>query len=64
MLVRMSERLDSLDRKVEMTHQVVGAMSLRLTDVQQDVVRLDGRLDSFARQLKDLRRRSGQRGQR
>lgn len=64
MLVRMSERLDSLDRKVEMTHQVVGAMSLRLTDVHQDIVRLDGRLDAFARQLKDLRRRSGQRGQR
>ncbi len=63
-LVRMSERLDSLDRKVEVTHQVIGAMSLRLTDVQQEVVRLDGRLDCFARQLKDLRRRSGQRGQR
>ncbi|MEU3575572.1 hypothetical protein AB0H24_03960 [Streptomyces globisporus] len=63
-LVRMSERLDSLDRKVEMTHQVVGAMSLRLTDVQQDVVRLDGRMDTFAGQLKDLRRRNGQRGQR
>ncbi|WP_097981876.1 hypothetical protein [Streptomyces sp. f150] len=63
-LVRMSERLDSLDRKVEMTHQVVGAMSLRLTDVQQDVGRLDGRMDAFAGQLKDLRRRDGQRGQR
>ncbi|MGW8982450.1 hypothetical protein ACWGQ9_07335 [Streptomyces parvus] len=63
-LVRMSERLDSLDRKVEMTHQVVGAMSLRLTDVQQDVGRLDGRMDAFAGQLKDLRRRNGQRGQR
>lgn len=63
-LVRMSERLDSPDRKVEMTHQVIGAMSLRLTVVQQDVVRLDGRLDCFARQLKDLRRRRGQRGQR
>ncbi|MFF8986929.1 hypothetical protein ACF08E_26625 [Streptomyces globisporus] len=50
-LVRMSERLDSLDRKVEMTHQVVGAMSLRLTDVQQDVGRLDGRMDAFAGQL-------------
>ncbi|MEU2797818.1 MULTISPECIES: hypothetical protein [unclassified Streptomyces] len=63
-LVRMSERLDGLDRKAEMTHQVVGAMSLRLTDVQQDVVRLDGRLDAFAGQLKDLRRRDGRRGQR
>ncbi|MFJ3969827.1 hypothetical protein ACIPYR_16975 [Streptomyces parvus] len=63
-LVRMSERLDSLDRKVEMTHQVVGAMSLRLTDVQQDVGRLDGRMDAFGGQLKDLRRRNGQRGQR
>ncbi|MFE2976437.1 hypothetical protein [Streptomyces sp. NPDC059258] len=58
-LVRMSERLDSLDRKVEMTHQVVVAMSLRLTDVQQDVGRLDGRMDAFAGQLKDLRRRNG-----
>ncbi|MDJ1643509.1 hypothetical protein [Streptomyces pakalii] len=63
-LVRMSERLDSLDRKVEMTHQVIGAMSLRLTDVQQNVGRLDGRMDAFAGQLKDLRRRDGQRGQR
>lgn len=63
-LMRMSERLDSLDRKVEMTHQVVGAMSLRLTDVQQDVVRMDGRMDAFAGQLKDLRRRNGPRGQR
>lgn len=62
-LARMSERLDSLDRKVELTYQVVGAMSVRLADVQQDVVRLDGRLDGFARQMKDLRRRGERRGQ-
>ncbi|PCG83512.1 hypothetical protein CIB93_24230 [Streptomyces sp. WZ.A104] len=60
-LGRMSERLEGLERKVEVTHQVIGAMSLRLTDVQQDVVRLDARLDCFGRQLKDLRRRSGRR---
>ncbi|MEV7058165.1 hypothetical protein AB0N60_31010 [Streptomyces microflavus] len=64
-LCRMSERLDSLDRKVEVTQQLVGAMSVRLSDLSQDVVRMDARFDArmeaFAHQLKDLRRRSGRR---
>ncbi|XQE87369.1 hypothetical protein ACN24M_20205 [Streptomyces microflavus] len=64
-LCRMSERLDSLDRKVEVTQQLVGAMSVRLSDLSQDVVRMDARFDArmeaFAHQLKDLRRRSGHR---
>ncbi|ARF77222.1 hypothetical protein B7C62_17615 [Kitasatospora albolonga] len=64
-LCRMSERLDSLDRKVEATQQVVGAMSVRLSDLSQDVVRMDARFDAcmevFAQQLKDLRRRGGRR---
>ncbi|MEW1615235.1 MULTISPECIES: hypothetical protein [unclassified Streptomyces] len=64
-LCRMSERLDSLDRKVEATQQVVGAMSVRLSDLSQDVVRMDARFDArmeaFAHQLKDLRRRTGRR---
>lgn len=57
-LSRMSHRLDVLDRKLDVTHQVVGAISLRLTDVSQDIVRLDARMDDFARHLKDLSRRS------
>ncbi|MFF3995008.1 hypothetical protein ACFYX8_17115 [Streptomyces cyaneofuscatus] len=64
-LCRMSERLDSLDRKVEVTQQLVGAMSVRLSDLSQDVVRMDARLDArleaLAHQLKDLRRRTGRR---
>ncbi|MGA6170164.1 hypothetical protein ACPEIF_07950 [Streptomyces sp. NPDC012600] len=64
-LCRMSERLDSLDRKVEATQQVVGAMSVRLSDLSQDVVRMDARFDArmevFAQQLKDLLRRGGRR---
>ncbi|MEV0887057.1 hypothetical protein AB0J03_24910 [Streptomyces microflavus] len=64
-LCRMSERLDSLDRKVEVTQQLVGAMSVRLSELSQDVVRMDARFDvrteAFAHQLKDLRRRGGRR---
>ncbi|GHA97782.1 MULTISPECIES: hypothetical protein [Streptomyces] len=55
-LSRMSHRLDVLDRKLDITHHVVGAISLRLTDVSQDIVRLDARMDDVARQLKDLSR--------
>ncbi|MEU8677351.1 hypothetical protein [Streptomyces sp. NPDC048560] len=55
-LGRMSERLDSLDRKLDVTYEVVGAMSVKLSDVSQDVVRIDARMDGLAQQLKDLRR--------
>ncbi|MFB4423172.1 hypothetical protein C5F59_019060 [Streptomyces sp. QL37] len=59
-LGRMSQRLDSLDRKLDVTHQVVGAISIRLTDVSHDVIRLDARMDDLAHRLRDLgRRRSG-----
>ncbi|MEU9058229.1 hypothetical protein AB0D13_04820 [Streptomyces sp. NPDC048430] len=57
-LGRMSQRLDSLDRKLDATHQVVGAISLRLTDVSQDVIRLDARMDELAHRLRDLGRRT------
>lgn len=57
-LSRMSHRLDSLDRRLEATHQVVGAMSVRLGGVSEDVVRLDGRMDALARNLKELNRRN------
>ncbi|MER7137414.1 hypothetical protein ABT358_12720 [Streptomyces sp. NPDC000341] len=57
-LGRMSQRLDSLDRKLDVTHQVVGAISLRLTDVSQDVVRLDTRMDDLSRRLRDPGRRT------
>ncbi|MFE9722042.1 hypothetical protein ACFYQ5_00135 [Streptomyces sp. NPDC005794] len=59
-LGRMSQRLDSLDRKLDVTHQAVGAISIRLTDVSHDVIRLDARMDELAHRLRDLgRRRSG-----
>ncbi|MEV0781778.1 hypothetical protein AB0I52_02070 [Streptomyces sp. NPDC050423] len=57
-LNRMSFRLDSLDRRLEVTQQVVGAMSVRLGGVSEDIVRLDGRMDEFVRGLKDLSRRN------
>ncbi|MEU3225122.1 hypothetical protein ABZ695_18440 [Streptomyces sp. NPDC006976] len=57
-LGRMSHRLDSLDRRLEVTHQVVGAMSVRLGGVSEDVARLDGRMDALARNLKELNRRN------
>ncbi|SED09587.1 hypothetical protein SAMN05216483_3119 [Streptomyces sp. 2131.1] len=57
-LNRMSHRLDSLDRRLEATHQVVGAMSVRLSGVTEDVGRLDGRMDALARNLKELNRRN------
>ncbi|HWU10219.1 MAG TPA: hypothetical protein VN520_28255 [Streptomyces sp.] len=56
-LGRMSQRLDSLDRKLDVTHQVVGAISIRLTDVSHDVIRLDARMDDLAHRLRDLGRR-------
>lgn len=56
-LRRMSHRLDSLDRRLEVTNQVVGAMSVRLGDISEDIVRIDARMDDFVLQLKDLRRR-------
>ncbi|MFJ3141349.1 hypothetical protein ACIPJM_02635 [Streptomyces halstedii] len=59
-LGRMSYRLDVLDRKLDLTHQVVGAISVRLTDVAQDIGRLDARLDEVARRVEGLdHRRSG-----
>jgi hypothetical protein len=55
-LNRMSHRLDSLDRRLETTNRVVGAMSVRLGDMSEDIVRIDARMDDFVRQLQDLRR--------
>ncbi|WP_406159646.1 hypothetical protein OG298_20905 [Streptomyces sp. NBC_01005] len=57
-LNRMSHRLDSLDRRLDVTHQVVGAMSVRLGHMSEDIVRIDGRMDELARDLKDLSRRN------
>ncbi|MFG2429832.1 hypothetical protein [Streptomyces sp. NPDC048590] len=53
-LGRMSQRLDVIDRKADVTHQVIGALSVRLTDVSQDVVRLDARLSELARLLREV----------
>lgn len=60
-LNRMSHRLDSLDRRLDATHQVVGAMSVRLGHMSENIVRIDGRMDDLARNLKDLSRRNRQR---
>lgn len=57
-LGRMSQRLDSLDRKLDVTHQLVGAVSIRLTDVAHDVIRLDARMDDLAHRLRDLGHRT------
>ncbi|GAA1314172.1 hypothetical protein GCM10009647_040760 [Streptomyces sanglieri] len=54
----MSHRLDSLDRRLDVTHQVVGAMSVRLGHMSEDIARIDGRMDELARDLKDLSRRN------
>ncbi|ATW49428.1 hypothetical protein [Streptomyces peucetius] len=56
-LNRMSERLDRLDQRLDATNRVVGAMSNRLCELSGDMVRMDARMDDFARQLRDLRRR-------
>ncbi|HBF86022.1 MAG TPA: hypothetical protein DD420_40755 [Streptomyces sp.] len=53
-LGRMSSRLDVLDRKLDVTHQVVGAVSVRLAEVSQDIARLDACLDDVARRVRDL----------
>ncbi len=56
-LGRMSYRLDGLDRRLEATRRIVGAMSVRLGDVSEDIVRIDARMDDLVRQLQDLRSR-------
>lgn len=56
-LNRMSQRLDRLDHRLDATNRVVAAMSNRLCELSDDMVRMDARMDDFARQLRDLRRR-------
>ncbi|MEU0369614.1 hypothetical protein ABZ070_05000 [Streptomyces sp. NPDC006283] len=56
-LERMSQRLDSLDQRLDATNRVVAAMSNRLCELSDDMIRMDARMDDFARQLRDLRRR-------
>jgi uncharacterized coiled-coil protein SlyX len=56
-LHRMSERLDRLDHRLDATNRVVAAMSNRLCELSDDMARMDARMDDFARQLRDLRRR-------
>nr|WSW68031.1 hypothetical protein OG461_18545 [Streptomyces sp. NBC_00995] len=57
-LNRMAHRLDSLDRSIEVTHHVIGAMSVRPGEVSEVIVRLDGRMDELVRNLKELNRRN------
>lgn len=56
-LNRMSQRLDILDQRLDATNRVVGAMSNRLCELSDDMSRMDARMDDFARQLRNLRRR-------
>jgi uncharacterized coiled-coil protein SlyX len=56
-LNRMSQRLDTLDQRLDATNRVVGAMSNRLCELSDDMSRMDARMDDFARQLRNLRRR-------
>jgi uncharacterized coiled-coil protein SlyX/molybdopterin converting factor small subunit len=56
-LNRMSERLDRLDHRLDATNRVVAAMSNRLCELSDDMARMDARMDDFAHQLRDLRRR-------
>lgn len=62
----ISVRLDRLDRRLDTTNQVVGAMSNRLCDLSDDMRRMerrmDRRMDDFAHQLRELQR--GQRRKR
>lgn len=57
-LNRMSLRLDSLDRRLEATNQVVGAISNRLCDLSDDMRRMerrmDTRMDGIAHQVREL----------
>ncbi|MFB7273715.1 hypothetical protein [Streptomyces sp. NPDC056244] len=55
-LSRMSYRLDSLDRRLDATNQVVGAISNRLCQMSEDINRVDARVDDVVHQLRDLRR--------
>jgi hypothetical protein len=56
----ISVRLDRLDRRLDATNQVVGAMSNRLCDLSDDMRRMehrmDRRMDDFAHQLRELQR--------
>ncbi|WP_327324704.1 hypothetical protein OG735_20960 [Streptomyces sp. NBC_01210] len=45
-----------LDRRLDATNQVVGAMSNRLCDLSDDMRRMDRRMDDFAHQLRELQR--------
>ncbi|MFF1419324.1 hypothetical protein [Streptomyces sp. NPDC058280] len=55
-LHRMSYRLDSLDRRLDATNQVVAAISNRLCQMSEDINRVDARVDDVVHQLRDLRR--------
>ncbi|MEU4492874.1 hypothetical protein AB0F96_05280 [Streptomyces sp. NPDC023998] len=56
----ISVRLDRLDRRLDATNQVVGAISNRLCDLSDDMRRMerrmDKRMDDFAHQLRELQR--------
>ncbi|MGW2814251.1 hypothetical protein [Streptomyces sp. NPDC001415] len=40
----MDRRLESVDRRLDATNRVVGAMSVRLTDLSEDVADIQRRL--------------------
>ncbi|WP_328328829.1 hypothetical protein [Streptomyces sp. NBC_00455] len=60
-LARMSDRLEALDRRLDATNRVVGAMSVRLSDLSEDMAEVKRRLphpaDQAPQQCRQRRRR-------
>ncbi len=56
-LTRMSHRLEAMDRRLDATNRVLGAMSVRLSDVIQDVAEIKRALPPVPRQRRGSRRR-------
>ncbi|MEV6793829.1 hypothetical protein AB0M87_17885 [Streptomyces sp. NPDC051320] len=56
-LLRMSQRLESLDQRLDATNRVVGAMSVRVTHLGEDVAEIKRQLRHAPRQRGRNRRR-------
>lgn len=63
LLVRMSDRLAELDQRLDATNRVVGAMSVRLSDLREDMAEVKRQLPHLAHQA-ELERRRRRRHQR
>jgi hypothetical protein len=56
-LLRMSHRLEALDQRLDATNRVVGAMSVRLSDLIEDVAEIKHQLPHPPHQRRRNRRR-------